>query len=290
MLAQRIYLQQSLASFGGRRGSQGRSRAPRADGGNGAPRANQDKAKPFWVKDLEADADMDEDAARVVQDTDGDVDKIRANIREEMDKKRREIWQEKLGAGKQMVVLFREFNPFDLWIWFELYKPPSVSEIGLFKEALRSWFMIGRMGGFNSANMQLTYNAEDDLSFFDYDYGACDTTLESFVHAMGELETNGEWCRVWLDMGTADEGALDVLINMLSSFSSDYMGIKSMYVGGVNEDWPVPRDEGKGTAPSKVSMDPMELHKRVLDEDLDADMDIAKRFEIKDIGGTNGRG
>ena len=30
-----------------------------------------------------------------------------------------------------------------------------MSEIGLLKEALRSWFMIGRMGGFKSANTQV---------------------------------------------------------------------------------------------------------------------------------------
>ena len=37
-------------------------------------------------------------------------------------------------------------------------------------------------------------------------------------------------------MGTAGQGALDVLINTLSSLSCDCMGIKPMYVGGVNED------------------------------------------------------
>lgn len=41
-------------------------------------------------------------------------------------------------------------------------------------------------------------------------------------------------------MGTADEMALDVLINTLMGFSKDHLGIKKMLVGGTNEDWPVP--------------------------------------------------
>ncbi len=41
-------------------------------------------------------------------------------------------------------------------------------------------------------------------------------------------------------MGTADEMALDILINALMGFSKEHLGIKRMLVGGTNSDWPVP--------------------------------------------------
>lgn len=42
-------------------------------------------------------------------------------------------------------------------------------------------------------------------------------------------------------MGTADELALDVLINALSTFSREQLGIRQLVVGGENEDWPTPK-------------------------------------------------
>ncbi len=43
-----------------------------------------------------------------------------------------------------------------------------------------------------------------------------------------------------LDMGTADELALDVLLNMLMGFSRECCGIKRICVGGENDTWPLP--------------------------------------------------
>lgn len=42
-------------------------------------------------------------------------------------------------------------------------------------------------------------------------------------------------------MGTADELALDILLNALSTFSREQLGIRQVVVGGQNEDWPVPK-------------------------------------------------
>lgn len=44
-------------------------------------------------------------------------------------------------------------------------------------------------------------------------------------------------CRA--DLGTGDELGLDVLINMLSGCSEDYVGVKQLIIGGENEDWPI---------------------------------------------------
>ena len=51
------------------------------------------------------------------------------------------------------------------------------------------------------------------------------------MHEVSEVETRGEWCRFWVDMGTADEMALDVLINAMSHFSQEYSGIRTLGEG-----------------------------------------------------------
>ena len=57
-------------------------------------------------------------------------------------------------------------------------------------------------------------------------------------------------------MGTADELCLDVLINMITTFSKEYVGIKSLVIGGENPKWPVPLEKKPGTHP-EPEMDPI---------------------------------
>jgi hypothetical protein len=59
------------------------------------------------------------------------------------------------------------------------------------------------------------------------------------MHNMGEPEYRGEWARCWLDLGTSDALALDVLINTLRQLDTDVVQIEELVIGGVNEDWPV---------------------------------------------------
>lgn len=44
-------------------------------------------------------------------------------------------------------------------------------------------------------------------------------------------------------MGTCDELALDVLLNLLVGYSRDLCGIDHIFVGGENEEWRVPEEE-----------------------------------------------
>jgi Protein of unknown function (DUF3531) len=46
-------------------------------------------------------------------------------------------------------------------------------------------------------------------------------------------------CMCRTDLGTGDEVGLDILINALQGCSEEYVGIKQLIIGGVNEDWPV---------------------------------------------------
>ena len=48
-------------------------------------------------------------------------------------------------------------------------------------------------------------------------------------------------CPHRIDLGTADELALDVLINALSTLSREQLGVRALVFGGENEDWPAPK-------------------------------------------------
>ena len=59
------------------------------------------------------------------------------------------------------------------------------------------------------------------------------------MHNMGQLEYQNDWGRCWVDLGTSDGVAIDVLINALRQLDSDVVQIEELVVGGVNENWPV---------------------------------------------------
>ena len=54
-----------------------------------------------------------------------------------------------------MEVQFREFNPFDIWIWLEFSTVPSMAEKNYIEELFDSWFLLGKLGGFNAENLQV---------------------------------------------------------------------------------------------------------------------------------------
>jgi hypothetical protein len=75
--------------------------------------------------------------------------------------------------------------------------------------------------------------------------------LHSSSYAIWTPAPGYVWCR--LDLGTADELALDVLINMLRTFSKEQLGIRQLLIGGSSvEGWSVPEHQGPDT-----TMDPM---------------------------------
>jgi hypothetical protein len=139
-----------------------------------------------------------------------------------------------------MRVEFRECDFFDLWIWFEFEEVPSATEQQYFDEILNSWFLLGKLGGFNAENLQVQ-DTGLDISYMTYDEEMADTSMMALMHNMNEVEYQGKWGRCWFDLGTSDALALDVLINTLKLFSKEYVAIARVIVGGQNEDWPIPR-------------------------------------------------
>ncbi|MBV5259674.1 DUF3531 family protein [Synechococcus moorigangaii CMS01] len=144
-----------------------------------------------------------------------------------------------------MEVQFREFSPFDLWIWLEFDHVPSETEKQYVEELFDSWFYIGKLGGFNAENLQVQETGVD-LSYLTYDEDQADNALMAPMHNMGDFEYEGLWSRCWFDLGTSDPLALDVLINALKQLSQDFVDLRRIVIGGENEDWPVEQGDGDG--------------------------------------------
>jgi hypothetical protein len=212
--------------------------------------------EPDWVRSLKENAVNDPELAALLAAADGDPAKIEARLKSEMDTLHARITGEARGTGEEAPpqITFKNFDPFDLWVWMELYAPPSGAELEMVQEVVNSWFMLGRLGAFNSANLQVMYSGTDPGQNMEYDVEAATSGLDATMHDMTAVEAQGHWVRFWVDMGTADEMSLDVLINALVAFSREHVGLRQVNVGGENEDWPTP--DAFSMRP-EVSMDPM---------------------------------
>ena len=137
-----------------------------------------------------------------------------------------------------MKVRFREIDPFNCWIWLRFYNVPSKAERDYVDGVFDSWYVIGRLGGFNAANLQ-SQEEGADLSWMNYDNEEATNVLPSLMHNVGQLEYEGQWSRCWVDLGTSDSLAIDVLINTLHQIDVDFVKIEELCIGGVNDDWSV---------------------------------------------------
>ncbi len=137
-----------------------------------------------------------------------------------------------------MEISFREIDPFNCWIWLQFSEIPSDGEKNYIDGIFDSWYVIGRLGGFNSENLQAHHNASD-LSWMSYDNNEAERVLPSVMHNLGHLEYQGEWGRCWVDLGTSDAIAIDVLINGLLQVNDEVVQLKKIIIGGINDDWPV---------------------------------------------------
>ncbi len=137
-----------------------------------------------------------------------------------------------------MDVRFREVDPFNCWLWLRFSEVPSQGERNYVDGVFDSWYVIGRLGGFNAENLQV-HDEGADLSWMGYDNEEAESVMPALMHNMGQLEYQGDWARCWLDLGTSDGVAIDVLINALRQLDTDVVQIEELVVGGVNTDWPV---------------------------------------------------
>ena len=137
-----------------------------------------------------------------------------------------------------MEIKFREFDPFDLWIWIEFETVPSEMEKKYLEEVFNSWFYLGKLGGFNAENLQVQ-DVGIDISYMNYNLEMANNAMMSPMHNMGNFEYLGIWGRCWFDLGTSDLIAIDILINALRQLNTEYVMVKQLIIGGENEDWTV---------------------------------------------------
>ena len=137
-----------------------------------------------------------------------------------------------------MDIRFREVDPFNCWLWIRFSEPPSQGERNYVDGVFDSWYVIGRLGGFNAENLQV-HDAGSDLSWMAYENDGAESAMPALMHNMGQLEYQNEWGRCWVDLGTSDGVAIDVLINALRQLDSDVVQLEELVVGGGNENWPV---------------------------------------------------
>jgi len=141
-----------------------------------------------------------------------------------------------------MEVQFREFNPFDLWIWLEFNTVPSTAEKQYIEELFDSWFLLGKLGGFNAENLPVQ-EIGIEISYMEYSYNVASQSMMAVMHNMGDVEYQGLWSRCWFDLGTSDALAIDILVNSFQQLSAELVEIEKLIIGGQNEDWLVPENK-----------------------------------------------
>ncbi|PON32290.1 LRR domain containing protein [Parasponia andersonii] len=87
------------------------------------------------------------------------------------------------------------------------------------QQTIRAWHIVGRLGGCNSMNMQLSQSPLEKRPSYDAIQGA-NVTPTTFYN-IGDLEIQENLARIWVDIGTSEPLILDVLINALTQISSE---------------------------------------------------------------------
>lgn len=185
---------------------------------------------PSWAKVLEDACKNDSELRAVLGDSIGNPELMRKKVEDRIRRKGQDFQKSKSGSVLAFKVSFRDFNPLDSYIWLELYGSPSDRDVDLLGSVIQSWYLMGRLGAFNSANIQLANLSMEYDPIYDADKGS--KVMPSSFHDISDVEFQDSWGRVWVDLGTADFFSIDVLLNCLTVLSSEYLGIQQVVFGG----------------------------------------------------------
>lgn len=184
----------------------------------------------------EVDYDKDPEFAEILGNVLDNPQKAQSKMEERFRKKKNKILHTKTGSPNLMKVIFNKFNFSDSYIWFEFYNAPLPKDVSLICDTIRSWHIIGRLGGCNTMNMQLSQSPIDKRPSYDAIQGA--NVNPTTFYNIGDFEIQDNVGRLWVDIGTVEPLMLDVLVNALTQISSDYIGIKKLVFGGSEfENW-----------------------------------------------------
>ncbi|XP_073016347.1 uncharacterized protein [Primulina eburnea] len=176
------------------------------------------------------DYDKDPEFAEIIGSFIDNPDKARFKLEDRLRRKKNKILHTKTGSSKPMQVKFNKFDFSNSYIWLEFYNTLLDKDISLIRDTIRSWHIIGRLGGCNSMNMQLSQSPMEKRPSYDAVQGA-NVTPTTFYN-IGDLEIQDNLARIWVDIGTIEPLLLDILINALTQLCSDYIGIKQVMFGG----------------------------------------------------------
>ncbi|GLT32234.1 hypothetical protein SLA2020_069140 [Shorea laevis] len=205
----------------------------------------------FRGREEEKNYDKDPEFAEILGSCLDDPQKARSKMEDRLKKKRNKILHKKTGSGTPMKVTFNKFDFSNSYIWFEFYNAPLEKDISLICDTIRSWHIIGRLGGCNAMNMQLSQSPMDKRPSYDAIQGA--NVNPTTFYNIGDLEIQDNLARIWVDIGTTEPLILDVLINALTQISSDYIGIKQLVFGGSQfENWKENLGEDAGYSIHKI--------------------------------------
>ncbi|GAB2284970.1 hypothetical protein Dimus_019425 [Dionaea muscipula] len=185
---------------------------------------------PPWAKVLEDACQEDAELRAVLGDSIGNPEEMRKRVVERVRRNGPDFYKSKTGSVVAFKVNFRDFDPFDSYIWFQLYGSPSDRDVDFIGSTIQAWYVMGRLGAFNSSNLQLSSESMECNPLYDADKGF--KVMPSSFHDIGEVEFQDNWGRVWVDLGTSDFFAVDVLLNCLTVLSSEYVGIQQVVFGG----------------------------------------------------------
>ncbi|XP_030529910.1 uncharacterized protein LOC115740553 isoform X2 [Rhodamnia argentea] len=130
--------------------------------------------------------DRDPEFAEILGSCLDDPQKARSKMEERLRKKRNKILHAKTGSAEPMKVKFNKFDFSNSYMWFEFYNAPLPKDISLLCDTIRSWHIVGRLGGCNSMNMQLSQSPLDKRPNYDAIQGA-NVTPTTFYN-IGDLE------------------------------------------------------------------------------------------------------
>uniref|UniRef100_A0A7N0TSD8 Uncharacterized protein n=1 Tax=Kalanchoe fedtschenkoi TaxID=63787 RepID=A0A7N0TSD8_KALFE len=206
----------------------------------------------FSGRRQERDYDKDPEFAEILGSCLDDPRKAQSKMEERLRRKRKKILHSKTGSPIPMSVKFNKFNFSNSYIWIEFYNAPLQNDVSLICDTIRSWHILGRLGGCNSLNMQLSQSPIEKRPFYDPVQGA-NVTPTTFYN-IWDLEIQDNIARIWVDIGTGEPLILDILINALTQLSSDYVGIKQLVLGGSEfESWKEnPSTEDSGFSVHKI--------------------------------------
>ena len=100
-----------------------------------------------------------------------------------------------------MEVRFREVDPFNCWIWLRYSDVLSKGEKDYIDGVFDSWYVMGRLGGFNSENMTSMIADYQKLLTDDSLRGAWGYVPAADTNAFGDT---GWWELMWSSQQEAD--------------------------------------------------------------------------------------